>query len=243
MKGRTLNGLLAGILLLLAGCSGPVQYHATPSRAVGTAWGEEVHSSVTGVAAKRAERDPADVILIHYAAEPYSGHDGVYSIRAGELEYAIRDANFNALPITRRYNASTGGWQYNVPARVGSRYQLYVRNYSRDVRYEIVATVDGLDVLSGRPGSLNNSGYIVDPGASLAIKGFRKDKNTEAAFEFSAVEDAYAANSAYGDARHVGIVGFAAFRLLGPATKALPPCSAQAFPADSGGYAPPPCRR
>lgn len=118
-----------------------------------------------------------------------------------------------------------------------------MRNYSRDTNYEIVATVDGLDVLNGKPGSLNNSGYIVNAGDSLAIKGFRKDKHTEAAFQFSDVSDAYAANSAQGDVRNIGVIGFAAFALQGPAVKTLPPCSAQAFPADSNGYAPPPCRQ
>ncbi len=61
-------------------------------------------------------------------------------------------------------------------------YQLYVRNYSRNTNYEIVATVDGLDVLNGKQGSLNNNGYIVNAGDSLAIKGFRKDKRTESGF-------------------------------------------------------------
>ncbi len=72
-----------------------------------------------------------------------------------------------------------------VHARVGMNYQLYVRNYSRNTNYEIVATVDGLDVLNGKQGSLNNNGYIVNAGDSLAIKGFRKDKHTEAAFQFA----------------------------------------------------------
>lgn len=96
-------------------------------------------------------------------------------------------------------------------------YQLYVRNYSRNTNYEIVATVDGLDVLNGKQGSLNNNGYIVNAGDSLAIKGFRKDKHTEAAFQFANVADSYAANSAQGDVRNTGVIGFAAFELQGPA--------------------------
>ncbi|HDS2881646.1 TPA: hypothetical protein QIE00_002607, partial [Escherichia coli] len=118
-----------------------------------------------------------------------------------------------------------------------------VRNYSRNTNYEIVATVDGLDVLNGKQGSLNNNGYIVNAGDSLAIKGFRKDKHTEAAFQFANVADSYAANSAQGDVRNTGVIGFAAFELQGPAKNALPPCSGQAFPADNNGYAPPPCRK
>ena len=48
-------------------------------------------------------------------------------------------------------------------------------------------------MLNGKQGSLNNNGYIVNAGDSLAIKGFRKDKHTEAAFQFANVADSYAA--------------------------------------------------
>ena len=157
-----------------------------------------------------------------------SGYDRVYSIRINELEYAIRDGNFNSLPITRVYDSSNNEPRYIVHARIGMNYQLYIRNYSRNTNYEIVATVDGLDVLNGKQGSLNNNGYIVNAGDSLAIKGFRKDKHTEAAFQFANV---------------AGVIGFAAFELQGTAQNALPPCSGQAFPADNNGYAPPPCRK
>lgn len=243
MKGYGLKAIFAVIFLIVGGCSGPVHYSNSSTSEVGTAWGNDVHSTVEGVSAIRAERDPSEVILIGYSAKQWSGYENVYSIRISDLEYAVRDANFNSIPISRRYNSSTGQWQYHIQARVGMNYQLYVRNYSRDTRYEIVATVDGLDVLNGESGSLNNNGYIVNAGDSLAIKGFRKDKNTEAAFQFADVSDSYAANSAQGDVRNVGVIGFAAFALQGPGVKSLPLCSAQAFPADGNGYAPPPCRK
>lgn len=243
MKGFKVNGVIAGILLLLGGCSSSMQSSRAPASDIGTAWGGDVHSTVKGVSVERAEREPSEMVLINYSTKYQSGYDKVYSIRISELEYAVRDANFNSLPITRRYNSSVGQWQYIIPARVGMNYQLYVRNHSRNTNYEIVATVDGLDVLNGKPGSLNNNGYIVNAGDSLAIKGFRKDKHTEAAFQFSDAADSYAANSAQGDVRNTGVIGFAAFALQGPAAKTLPPCSAQAFPADSNDYAPPPCRK
>ncbi|HEY4466995.1 MAG TPA: hypothetical protein VGN53_04285 [Klebsiella sp.] len=243
MKGFKFNSIIAGILLLLGGCSNSMHYSNAPASDVGTAWGGDVRSTVESVSVERAEREPSEMILINYSSKYPSGYDRVYSIRINELEYAVRDANFNSIPITRRYTSSAGQWQYIIPARVGTHYQLYVRNHSRDTNYEIVATVDGLDVLNGKSGSLNNHGYIVNAGDSLAIKGFRKDKHTEAAFQFSDASDSYAANSAQGDVRNTGVIGFAAFALQGPTKKTLPPCSAQAFPADSNGYAPPPCRK
>ncbi|MGK4678327.1 hypothetical protein ACSLWG_22700, partial [Salmonella enterica] len=91
-----------------------------------------------------------------------------------------------------------------------------------------------------KAGSLNHHGYIVHAGDSLSIKGFRKDKHTEAAIQFADVADAYSAHSAQGDVLNNGVIGFAAFALQCKATNTLPPCSSQAFPADNNGYAPPP---
>ena len=243
MKGFKFNALFAVVFLFIAGCSSQMQRSNAPDSEVGTTWGNDVHSAVTGVSAERVDREPAEMIVINYSTAYQSGYDQIYSIRISDLEYAVRDANFRSIPITRHYNNSVGKWQYIIPAKVGMTYQLYVRNNSRDTNYEIVATVDGLDVLTGKPGSLSHNGYIVNAGGSLAIKGFRKNSKTEAEFQFSSASDSYAANSAQGDVRNTGVIGFAAFELQGKAAKALPPCSAQAFPADSNGYAPPPCRK
>lgn len=202
------NAVIVGLFLLLGGCSSGMQSNNGSSSDVGTAWGGDVHSSVQSVSVERVDREPAEMVIINYSTQYPSGYDKVYSIRISDLEYAVRDANFNSIPITRRYNASMGQWQYSIPARSGMNYQLYIRNYSHDTNYEIVATVDGLDVLNGKAGSLNHHGYIVNAGDSLAIKGFRKDKHTEAAFQFADVADAYAAHSAQGDVRNIGVIGF-----------------------------------
>lgn len=242
MKKLPRYGLIIG-LLFLSGCARQPAYinGAGLSTEVATRWGSDVSSPTKGVSAERVDSHPDEVILINYSGLYQTGFDQLYSIRISDLEYAVRDANFNSLPITRSYNNSMGKWQYAVAARIGTQYQLYVRNYSRSVDYEIVATVDGLDVLSGKAGSLNNNGYIVPAGGSLAIKGFRKNSRTEAAFEFSDVAASYAAHSAQGDTRNVGVIGFAAFALRGKEPASLPPCAAQAFPAD--GFAPAPCQK
>ena len=77
-----------------------------------------------------------------------------------------------------------------------ARHQARLLFPTRWRRIAIVICRKGcLDVLNGKQGSLNNNGYIVNAGDSLAIKGFRKDKHTEAAFQFANVADSYAANS------------------------------------------------
>lgn len=168
------NAVIVGLFLLLGGCSSGMQSNNGSSSDVGTAWGGDVHSSVQSVSVERADREPAEMVIINYSTQYPSGYDKVYSIRISDLEYAVRDANFNSIPITRRYNASMGQWEYSIPARSGMNYQLYIRNYSHDTNYEIVATVDGLDVLNGKAGSLNHHGYIVTPATHWRLKGFAK---------------------------------------------------------------------
>ena len=66
---------------------------------------------------------------------------------------------------------SSGSNTY-VVGSAGDRYTIQIRNNTGS-RFEAVTTVDGLDVINGRTGSLSNRGYIVngvrtqvtDPGA------------------------------------------------------------------------------
>ncbi|MDI5821265.1 hypothetical protein MJI95_21125, partial [Salmonella enterica subsp. enterica serovar Kentucky] len=110
------NAVIVGLFLLLGGCSSGMQSNNGSSSDVGTAWGGDVHSSVQSVSVERADREPAEMVVINYSTQYPSGYDKVYSIRISDLEYAVRDANFNSIPITRRYNASMGQWQYSIQA-------------------------------------------------------------------------------------------------------------------------------
>ncbi|WP_058911042.1 hypothetical protein [Entomohabitans teleogrylli] len=242
MKRTLVYGVLVSILTLLSGCASRAPQHssAMEKSALGTAWGDEVYSPVKSVEAQRKYSEPSDVTIIRYSADSYRHQDYVYSMRKGDIEFAVRDASFRSMPIFRQRDNYSGSVQYVIKGTPGQRYQLYFRNFSSWKNYEVVATVDGLDVLNGKPGSVNNNGYILNAGESLAIKGFRTSKQAEASFEFSAVGDSYVANSQHGDVNNVGTIGFAVFELRG---KTLPPCEGQAFPADNSGYAQPPCQR
>jgi hypothetical protein len=98
----------------------------------------------------------------------------------------------------------------------GQRYLLRVRNGSPR-RIEVVASVDGLDVVDGRKASWDRRGYLVEPYGELSIDGFRLDRSAVAAFRFGSVASSYAASK--GDARDVGVVGVAVF----PERPAPPP--------------------
>jgi hypothetical protein len=107
-----------------------------------------------------------------------------------------------------------------VLGRLGKRYLLRVRNDSWR-RIEVVGSVDGRDVVDGRPASLGKRGYLVEPYGELTIDGFRLSQESVAAFRFSTVARSYAAR--VGDARDVGVIGLAVFPERAQAWRPPPP--------------------
>ncbi len=75
---------------------------------------------------------------------------------------------------------------------------------------EIVARVDGLDVQDGKAASFSKRGYMVAPGETLEIEGFRTSYSRVAEFRFSSVSNSYA-NTRHGNTRNVGVIGLAVF--------------------------------
>jgi hypothetical protein len=100
-----------------------------------------------------------------------------------------------------------GGRTYVVGEK-GQRYVIEVNNSTAN-RVEVVSTVDGLDVIDGGPGSYTKRGYLLGPGSTLRIDGFRRSADTVAAFRFGAVSNSYA--ELKGQGRNVGVIGLAFF--------------------------------
>lgn len=98
--------------------------------------------------------------------------------------------------------------QRYVAGQPGARYALRVRNLSPR-RLLAVLSVDGVNVVSGETAAWHQTGYVLEPGASVDVTGWRKSDQEVAAFEFAALADSYAART--GRAGHVGVIGLAAF--------------------------------
>ncbi len=181
---------------------------------LGTAYGETRRSSVETVGFRRADVSTPDVVF----TVRYDDVDGVRS--AGQtkrtrawaddamqqhagLSFALLDQRGNILPA-----ASVGSalWAVGEP---DARYSLAIANDTGSA-FEVVASVDGLDVIDGRPASFSKRGYIVDPFSSMVVDGWRTSEDTVAAFRFSSIEDSYAERM--GDGRNVGVIGAAFFR-------------------------------
>ena len=96
-----------------------------------------------------------------------------------------------------------------VLGRLGDRYPLRVVNRS-DRRVEAVVSVDGRDVIDGKPADWREKrGYLVPAFGSIDIDGWRISQQEAAAFRFSTVPRSYAART--GNEREVGIIGVAIF--------------------------------
>jgi hypothetical protein len=96
-----------------------------------------------------------------------------------------------------------------VPGRPGARYAVRLRNLTT-ARVLIVLSIDGVNAITGETADWRQSGYVLDPGASYDINGWRKSSTEVAAFVFAPIERSYAAQT--GRPGNVGVIGMAAFR-------------------------------
>ena len=124
--------------------------------------------------------------------------------RAALVETEIVDRTDNrSLPVYARDGRQ---WIVGTP---GHEYTLRMRN-TTGARVLVVASVDGVNIVTGETASPAQSGYVLDPYASAEIRGWRKSLSRIAAFYFTELPDAYAARTGRPD--NIGVIGFAVFR-------------------------------
>ena len=226
------------LCLFLAACSKKEDViteqnvQVTEDEKLGTKWGDEATSHVTEVNLARLSEQPIAESEIRYDNKQYQGKMvNSISLAAGKISFSVVNDNNQELPLYR------DGQNYYLSGKNGQSYQLKYENHT-DNTYEVVASVDGMDVLNGSIASRNNSGYVLHPHSTLQIEGFRKSDSAVASFTFSSPEDAYATNSDHGSIQNTGIIGTAIYQLESPDSKdeikdsskyAPPP---KAFPAD-----------
>jgi hypothetical protein len=193
---------------------GPIAETApAPERpGLGTTFGESVYAPISFAPFVRASAEPWAEVLLHYNdesgvrahAEYLNAYPRPLEVPAGDgsLSVALVDESGRTLP------GYAAGGRSLVIGDDGERYKILVRN-ATTARFEVVASVDGLDVIDGKPADPGRRGYIVDPHDTLVIDGFRTSDANVAAFRFGRVADSYAAQTS-GD-RNVGVVGLAIF--------------------------------
>ncbi len=179
---------------------------------LGTSWGETVSAPISFSAFHRSASTPWAEVALHYNdANGVQAHAAYLGTQPAPLEVYTSDRSLS-IALVDESGRTLDGYTANGRALVigndGARYKIVVRN-GTTARFEIVASVDGLDVIDGRAADPNRRGYIVDPHDVLVIDGFRTSDDAVAAFRFGAVADSYAAQTS-GD-RNVGVVGLAIF--------------------------------
>jgi hypothetical protein len=191
----------------------------TPQRhrpGLGTSYGEQHFSQVTTAPFVRGSTQP-DVLLslwyndesgIRQAQGGYGRLDQVSQSSTTDGTFVVSVVDEHGYTMT---GAQVGNKQY-VVGQPGQRYKLRVQNNSA-YRFEVVASVDGLDVIDGDSASFAKRGYIVDPWSSITIDGWRTSEDSIAAFRFSSMEESYADRK--GQGRNIGVVGFAFFHERG----------------------------
>jgi hypothetical protein len=225
---------------------------ATMRPGLGTEWGETRVSRIHDVDFDRADSShPFAVATLHYndargvqALAAYHGgsvprfHD--YPVGGGAVIVSVRDEADQPLEAVRLSDRTY------VIGEQGQRYEIVIENHSNH-RVEAVATVDGLDVMNGRSGNVDNRGYVIEPYQTYRIDGFRQSQSRVAAFRFAKVADSYAAQT--GSSRNVGVIGVAFFDERGDAFARWSPTelrlrdTADPFPANDHRYAQPPVVR
>lgn len=177
-----------------------------------TGWGEEKKSELIQGSFVRASSKPAGTDVIFYndskgvdAMTGYKQRVSPMQTAAGDLvEWGVK-GGIGFLPTYKE-----GGYGRRLVAgAAGSSYSIVVKNRCKSA-LEIVASVDGLDVQDGHTASFSKRGYVVEPGKTLEIEGFRTSYSRVAAFKFSSVSNSYA-NLRHGNTRNVGVIGIAVF--------------------------------
>jgi hypothetical protein len=91
----------------------------------------------------------------------------------------------------------------------GHRYAVRIVNRT-GARVMTVLSVDGVNAITGQTADTYQSGYVLDAYQSTEVDGWRKNMNEIAQFNFTALENSYAART--GRPSNVGVIGVAVFR-------------------------------
>ena len=197
-------------------------YETKPKRAaedrpgLATGFGESIRSEWKKQSFVRAASSPAGTSVAYYndreGIEAMTGHtrraDATRKVAGGRVEWGIR-GGLGYLPAYETYSWRAADRRRFVVGREGGNYSIVVKNLCKS-RLEVVVSVDGLDVIDGKAAAFSKRGYVIAPGETLEIEGWRTGPDRVARFRFSSVAGSYA-NLRHGEHRNVGVIGLAVF--------------------------------
>lgn len=96
-----------------------------------------------------------------------------------------------------------------IEGRKGSDFEIRFKNNTWR-RIEVVASVDGLSVINGKPCGTESEGYLVPARQSITIPGWRLNNDAVAKFVFNDKSRSYTAQMGHGK-QNAGVIGFMVF--------------------------------
>jgi hypothetical protein len=96
-----------------------------------------------------------------------------------------------------------------VSAPVNAEYSIKLTNNSWKRRCALVS-VDGVNILNGKPADFKGSSYVLEPWQTIDINGWHRTHKETAAFLFDKIKASYAAQTGHGT-NNVGVIGVAVF--------------------------------
>lgn len=163
-----------------------------------------------------AATEAIDILKEHYDESKTSRVvDTVVKEHMATLGYRQREENkMNSVTVqvisagkTINQHASGGMNYLEAPER--GEYIIRITNNSWE-RKEVLVSVDGLSVMDGEEAKFEGTGYVLSGYSTIDIKGWRRDSDNVAAFEFAKIEDSYSSKIGKGTS-NVGVIGVAVF--------------------------------
>ncbi|MCB1276350.1 hypothetical protein [Prosthecobacter sp.] len=197
--------------LLATGATTPRKIDDRPG--LGTTAGREQYSRLERARLIRKSDAPDVVDSFHYndetGAKAMTGIlGGSTSKRGGLFDAAGERLKVGLVRYGHTYPYYQAGGRRIVIGDAGYHYEVRLENRTKK-RLEIVLSVDGLNVLTGKPASPSQHGFVLEPKQTYDVDGFRKDSTTVRSFQFGSVAASQAA--AKGGAGNVGVIGLAVF--------------------------------
>ena len=107
--------------------------------------------------------------------------------------------------------------QYNhdgkifIESKHDSEYTIEIKHDSWK-RILAVCSVDGLDILNGKPATENGNGYVINQLSATKFDGFRVSDEKVAKFVFTTKDGSYAASKEDSSEKNVGVIGVRIFQ-------------------------------
>jgi hypothetical protein len=170
--------------------------------------------------------------MVYLAAVAALAGSGDAIAVGGIAEVAIIDRNGGVELVPHFHRGEY--WVAGIP---GATYSIAIRNRLGE-RLLAVASVDGVNVISGATAAWDQSGYVFDPNERYEVTGWRKSDSEVAAFTFTASPNSYAERT--GRPANVGVIGVALFRERKPQAVYVPPVEEQSLDRADAPALPPP---